>query len=167
MFWWLASGNLFIVFYSRLRIQCRRKESSRSLSHLLMSFLLFNPIATFALRHLCWSTNLLLSESRKSLISVCNPIVSGIFLSLLSQQLSSIILPITWSSLRTLWLCFYFFAHRCFVLVLCFRFYTVLLSCVRQSCQHNSIFSYLMQQNLKWIGKTRNEAQELSVNRRE
>ena len=78
MFWCLASGNLSIVFYSRLRarpvehqlhyisqapvscpvwkqrnrmklvlerpwlrvgLRCRRKESSRSLSHLLMSFL--------------------------------------------------------------------------------------------------------------------------------
>ena len=29
-----------IVFL--LRVQCRRKESSRSLSHLVMSFLLFN-----------------------------------------------------------------------------------------------------------------------------
>ena len=32
----------FIVFL--LRVQCRRKESSRSLSHLLMSFLLLSEI---------------------------------------------------------------------------------------------------------------------------
>ena len=31
----------FIVFL--VRVQCRRKQSSRSLSHLLMSFLLINP----------------------------------------------------------------------------------------------------------------------------
>jgi len=38
MFWCLASGNLCIAFYSRLRVRCRRKESSRSLSHPLISF---------------------------------------------------------------------------------------------------------------------------------
>ena len=41
MFWCLASGNLSIVFYSRLLVRCR-KESSRSLSHPLMSFLYLN-----------------------------------------------------------------------------------------------------------------------------
>jgi len=30
-----------IVFLVRVGLQCRRKESSRSLSHLLMSFLLY------------------------------------------------------------------------------------------------------------------------------
>ena len=44
MFWCLASGNLSIVFYSRLRIWCRRKESSRSLSLLLMSFLYYPAV---------------------------------------------------------------------------------------------------------------------------
>jgi len=31
-----------IVFLVRVGLQCRRKESSRSLSHLLMSFLLYH-----------------------------------------------------------------------------------------------------------------------------
>ena len=33
------NARVYIVFL--VRVQCRRKESSRSLSHLLMSFLLF------------------------------------------------------------------------------------------------------------------------------
>ena len=45
MFGCLASGNLSFVFYSRLRVRCHCKESSRSLSHLLMSFLLLYDLA--------------------------------------------------------------------------------------------------------------------------
>ena len=43
-----------IVFL--LRVQCRRKESSRSLSHLLMSFLYYNPSTKYldiASREIC------------------------------------------------------------------------------------------------------------------
>ena len=34
-------GGIYARVYCIVRVQCRRKESSRSLSHLLMSFLFF------------------------------------------------------------------------------------------------------------------------------
>ena len=36
----ICGGIYARVYYILVRVQCRRKESSRSLSHLLMSFLL-------------------------------------------------------------------------------------------------------------------------------
>ena len=34
-------GGIYALLYFVVRVRCRRKESSRSLSHLLLSFLLF------------------------------------------------------------------------------------------------------------------------------
>ena len=38
------------LFYFLVRVRCRRKESSRSLSHLLMSFLLASAASTLDLQ---------------------------------------------------------------------------------------------------------------------
>jgi len=40
----ICGGIYAKVFYFLVRVQCRRKENSRSLSHLLMSFLLYIDI---------------------------------------------------------------------------------------------------------------------------
>jgi len=58
-----------IVFF--VRVQCRRKESSRSLSHLLMSFL-YTPSSQSCNRRTVLSTTCEYSTSSSVYLILCN-----------------------------------------------------------------------------------------------
>jgi len=63
-----------IVFL--VRVQCRRKESSRSLSHLLMSFLSLltgiEPIVSAKLLGVTFSHHVKFIEHVKHILTICN-----------------------------------------------------------------------------------------------
>ena len=47
----MCCGIYATIYCILVRVQCRRKQSSRSLSHLLMSFLLVVALKTYAKTH--------------------------------------------------------------------------------------------------------------------
>ena len=62
-----------IVGYVVLHVRCRRKESSRSLSHLLMSFFLFCSTAEFVCM-VCWTKPALSRFSNALTINALSPL---------------------------------------------------------------------------------------------